>query len=629
MILWICIILIIIIGAVALYTIRHVNPSQPAVLSHLPPGDTYDHQWGYTDTRFEFDGPDQVRVTGHRYALCGYTMPHFLRFVEEMLGLPIRQADITPQVTHLDLPEPMRNEAFLHACRDRLSADQLSLDGQDRLIHSHGQLSVDEVYHILYHQPPERLVDVVLYPQEETHVQAIIEQAHAHNVCLVPYGGGTNVSGALAIPPSESRMVASVDMRRMNRIVWLDETNLQACVEAGISGQQLEQALNARGYTCGHEPDSLEFSTLGGWIATNASGMKKNRYGNIEDIVLEATLHTPTGVVEMKQATPRYATGMPPRAFLFGSEGNFGIITKAIVKIHPTPECQQYGAIVFPTFQQGTAFLKALRLTGQLPASIRLVNNNEFRFGQALKPAPTPWGAITHRLQTFYLFKLKGFDVSQMVACTVVMEGSREAVRQQTKTIFGLAKQYGGLSGGASNGQRGYMLTFGIAYIRDFFNQLHILGETFETSVPWSQVHPVCQAVETALAEQCAQHGVPGKPYLSYRITQLYHTGVCIYFTMGFCGRGLADPSAVYHQIERHLRQVILHHGGSLSHHHGVGKIRQDFLSQIQTANSIALLHHIKQAIDPKHIFAIGNGVFKRPTSGDRADDGAQPPSRP
>ena len=354
----------------------------------------------------------------------------------------------------------------------------------------------------------------------------------------MPYGGGTNVSGALSLPPGEGRPIASVDMGRMNRILWLDEENLQACVEAGITGKELERLLGERGYTSGHDPDSVELSTLGGWIATNASGMKKNRYGNIEDIVVEATLVTPAGEVESRRATPRNSTGVAPRLWLFGCEGNLGLITKAVIKIHPRPEAREYGSLVFPSLDHGVRYLKALRREGALPASIRLVNNTEFRFGQALKPAPSAMTRVKTAIQRFVLVRLKGFDLRSLAACTVVMEGTRRELAWQRRIIFSLARRFGGVSAGAHNGRRGYMLTFAIAYIRDFLNQFHVMGETFETSVPWDRIHDVTGAVERELADQCRAHGVRGTPYLSYRVTQTYHTGVCIYFTMGFQRQG-------------------------------------------------------------------------------------------
>lgn len=575
-------------------------------------GERHPHKWGYTDTRFEFDGPKTVRVTGSRYPLAGFTMPHFIPFVEEMLQVPIDPNERAVEKEGRVVPPSRADASLVTAWQDALGREGVSLDDDERLIHSHGQLSVDEVYRVLYGDDLGRVVDLVLYPASEEQVSAIVRLASEHNVCLVPYGGGTNVSGALALPADDERVFASVDMRRMNQIVELDEENLQACVEAGIAGKELERALAARGYTAGHDPDSIELSTLGGWIATNASGMKKNRYGNIEDIVLEATLVTPTGALETLHTTPRNSTGIQPRGLLFGSEGNLGIITKAVLKVHPVPEVREYGSLVFKSFAQGVAYLQALRQTGTLPASIRLVNNQEFRFGQALKAAPSPLQHLKEKVQKFALLKVLGFDPLKMAACTIAMEGSRAEVAHQKRTIFKLAKAHGGKSAGATNGRRGYMLTFGIAYIRDFLNQFDFLGETFETSVPWSRIHDVTQAVQAELSAQCSARGVAGRPYLSYRVTQTYHTGVCIYFTMGFSGRGLAHPIAVYHDVEHALRQTILDHGGSLSHHHGVGKIRQSFVRHIQSDNSIEVLRKTKQALDPQNIFGIQNGIFGR-----------------
>ena len=590
------------------------STAKPEAYYDLSETDKYPHKWGYADTQFEFDDPRSVKVTGNRYPISGFRMPHLVPFVEEMLGFSIRPEDMVEGNQTHNIPTPHIEDNFFQAVETQFKPEQFSINEKDRLIHSHGQLSVGEIYRILYGASLERVVDLVFFPESEEDVKEIIKLANKHNVCLIPYGGGTNVSGALAIPTEEERMVVSVDMQRMNRILWIDKENFQACIEAGIRGKQLEKLLSEEGYTSGHDPDSIEFSTLGGWIATNASGMKKNKYGNIEDIVIEATLVTPTGNIETKCITPRSSTGIRPQVFLFGSEGNLGIITKAIIKIHLEPEVRKFGSLVFPNFEYGVRFLKDLRQNGTLPASIRLVNNNEFRFGQALKPNPTFWKRITGDFLKFFLFRLKGFQPLEMVACTALTEGTTEEVNQQEKNLIRIAKKHQGISGGASNGKRGYSLAFGIAYIRDFFGQFNILGETFETSVPWNKVLQVCQSVKQELEEQAKNYHIPGDPYLSYRVTQTYHTGVCIYFTMAFYTKGLEDPDKIYHQIEHRLRQVILDNGGSLSHHHGIGKIRQDFLPQVHTGNSFQVLHQSKKAMDPNNVFGIRNGVFYEPS---------------
>ncbi|HRO91241.1 MAG TPA: FAD-binding oxidoreductase, partial [Promineifilum sp.] len=408
----------------------------------------------------------------------------------------------------------------------------------------------------------------------------------------------------------ETRMIVSVDMRRMDAIEWIDRENMRACVQAGITGKHLEERLAAQGLTCGHEPDSVELSTLGGWIATNASGMKKNRYGNIEDIVENVTLVTPEGVVEHLSNMPRVSMGVEPVRLAFGSEGNLGLITRAVLKIHALPEVKEYGSYVFRDFETGTAFLYDLMRTGALPASIRLVDNVQFRFGQALKARPTGQEKLMSRIQQTVLESVKGFDLRQMSAATVVMEGSAAEVAYQKAEIKRIAARHGGVSGGSHNGQRGYMLTYAIAYIRDFLTDYHIIGETYETTVPWDRIHDVISAVEKRATEMHREFGLPGKSYVSPRITQLYHTGVCIYFTHGFSTRGVENPDRAFAAIEHAMRETIMANGGSISHHHGVGKLRRDFVPQTLTPAAVDLLREVKAAADPGNVFGIGNNVF-------------------
>jgi alkyldihydroxyacetonephosphate synthase len=599
---------------------------KPDVFYDPRDGERYLHKWGYADTRFEFDGPKTVRVTGSRYQISGFRMPGLIPFVEDIIKLPISEDDLIEERVNYEVPDPVRNEAFETGLKSAFKEDQVTSDAKARLSHSHGQLSVDEIFRVLTGGTFQRIVDVVVFPEGEDDVRAIVKLAVDHDVCLIPYGGGTNVSGALAVPEDESRTICSVDMRRMNRILWVDKGNNLACIEAGIQGKDLEQKLGEQGLTTGHDPDSIEFSTLGGWISTNASGMKKNRYGNIEDIVLEASLVTPLGELETKAVTPRNSTGVQPRTLLFGSEGNFGIITKAVMKIHPIPAARDYGSLVFSSFEQGVDYLRALRETGSLPASIRLVNNTEFRMGQALKPEHTFWGGVMSSIQKFVLTRVKGFKPDQMAACTFLIEGTAEEVRYQRKMIFRVARRFGALSGGASNGKRGYALTFGIAYIRDFVSQLGIMGETFETSVPWTRIHDVCRAVTEELDRQMEALGIHGRPYFTYRVTQTYHTGVCIYFTLAFSGKGLDDPAATYNELESHLRQVILDNGGSLSHHHGIGKLRASFLAQVQSEASSHVLRETKRAMDPNNIFGAKNGVLADESKGKVNEDDLELP---
>jgi alkyldihydroxyacetonephosphate synthase len=160
---------------------------------------------------------------------------------------------------------------------------------------------------------------------------------------------------------------------------------------------------------------------------------------------------------------------------------------------------------------------------------------------------------------------------------------------------------------GAENGRIGYQLTFGIAYLRDFIMRHYILGESLETSVPWSQVLELCERVKRRVTDEYAARGLPGKPFVSCRVTQVYQTGVCVYFYVAFHHKGVERPAQVFVELERGARDEILRSGGSLSHHHGVGKLRQAFLPRVMSAATLAWSAEMKRAIDPGNVFGIAN----------------------
>ena len=570
---------------------------------------TWGHKWGYKDSSFVLNDDQTVSMVGDRYELSGTRMPDFIPYIEEVLSITLDPNDKLAEVEHKPVTPPNLNQSFMDAVKGTFSEDHFSLEDEDRLIHSHGQTTSEEVYKVLYNRVA-RCVDLVFYVESDAEVQQLIQMAAAHDVCLVPFGGGTNVTSALMIPDAEQRMIISVDMRRMDQIEWLNEEDRRVCVQAGITGSALESWLEDRGYCMGHEPDSVELSTLGGWIATNASGMKKNRYGNIEDIVENVTMISPKGSIEQVEPLSRASIGFKPQNILFGSEGNLGIITKAVLKIHKKPDVKKYNSVIFKDWESGVKFLYDLSKTNFVPSSVRLVDNMQFRFGQALKPKTEGFKVFMSKVEKFFVLKVKGFDADKMCATTFVMEGSAGEVKYQEKNILKLAKQHGGLVGGSGNGKRGYMLTFAIAYVRDFLTDYHVIGETMETTVPWSKIKPVCEAATETLLTLHAKHNIPGKPYISYRIPQIYHTGVCIYFMLGMSVKDIPEAEELFGDIEHAIRKAIMDHGGSISHHHGVGKIRKDFLKDTISHSSIELIKDLKNAHDPANIFGIRNGVF-------------------
>lgn len=536
-------------------------------------------------------------------------MPSFIPFVESSLGVRVDLSDLRLPQRRV-APEPRRNAEFCAAVAAEFEEGKYSFDTEQRLSHSHGQATADEIYAVLYSALP-RVVDMVFFCATERDAERIVALACEHQVCLVPYGGGTNVTGCL-LPPEDDRMVVSVDTGQMNRIEWLNPLNRQVCAQAGITGRELEQQLQRQGFTTGHEPDSIEFSTLGGWISTNASGMKRNRYGAIENIVDSVTVVTPKGRLDTLGQFPRQSAGVQVKDVLFGSEGNFGLITKAVLRIRALPEVRTYQSLVFPDARRGVAFLFELSNSSILPASIRLVDNGQFRFGLALKPASGKRAQLKSLLQRVVLQGVKRIDPKQMVVATIGMEGTPTEVRAQEASLAEIAARHQGFFAGASNGKRGYNLTFAIAYIRDFMTKLQVLGETLETTLPWDKIHDVIEAVKAETQRIHRECGLPGKPFLSYRVTQLYASGACVYFTYAVSMKGIADPGPIASKAEDRLRHTIVRNGGAVSNHHGVGKFRSQLLASVLPPMNAEMIRSVKATIDPGNVFGAQNGVFLR-----------------
>jgi alkyldihydroxyacetonephosphate synthase len=561
--------------------------------------------WGFRDTHFDISENGHVIIRGTRYELSGKELPRFLPWVREVLEIDLDPGDMHRPNYPTTMPEPYIKPGFLPDIQEFLSEDQIDTTGEIRLRHGHGHTQ-EEMYAIKYTQLG-RIPDLVVYPVNEDQVKRLVEAGKKHDVSLIPYGGGTNVTDALRCKAEEQRTIVSVDMRRMNRILKVDRTNMMAWIEAGAVGRQIMAELKKQGVTMGHEPDSVEFSTLGGWIATNASGMKKNRYGNIEDLVLDVTVVTPAGMLERTTALPRESVGLDLRRLMFGSEGTLGIITSAVVKIFPLPEAQEYGSVLFPSFEDGFKFMYDLTRETTPPASVRLVDNLQFQFGLALKPKSAGLSVLKSKVEKFFVTKIKGFEPDKMVACTLVFEGTRAEVEQQQRALYRIAARHGGMKAGAENGRRGYQLTYSIAYIRDFLMNYYIIAESFETSVAWTDAMALCKNVKRRIEEEYARERLPGKPFVTARVTQVYRTGVCIYFYFGFYYKGIPDPHKVYLRLENIAREEILKSGGSLSHHHGVGKLRRSFLPQIMSETALQWKRELKKSLDPKNVFGAGN----------------------
>ncbi|XP_047995199.1 alkyldihydroxyacetonephosphate synthase [Leguminivora glycinivorella] len=558
--------------------------------------------WGYKDSKFEV--VDQTaRFTGDRYLIGGKTLPHFTPWVIQNLNI-----DITKPPKTTPLPASYPDSRLPSNVREELEKIALvSVEGMDRLIRAHGQ-TLSDMAQLRSHSLP-RIPDAVVWPECHDHVVKIVALATRHQFVIIPFGGGTSVSGSITCPAREPRPIVALDTSEMNSILWIDRDQLLARVQTGIVGQDLEREMRARGLTVGHEPDSYEFSTLGGWVATRASGMKKNTYGNIEDLIVQTKTVTPTGVLEKSCRVPRISCGPEWEHVIMGSEGCFGVVTEVTIKVRPLPAVTRYGSLVFPAWENGVAFEREVAEKRLQPSSIRLMDNDQFRFGHALKFESSWGGVILDGLKQFYITRIKGFDPEKLCVVTLLFEGEADEVTEREKRINAIATKYGGVPAGATNGERGYTFTFVIAYIRDLALDYSVVAESFETSVPWDRTLALCAAVKRRVRAECERRGVQHY-HISCRLTQTYDAGCCIYFYFGFNSSSFKDPVTMYEEIEEAARDEIIDCGGSISHHHGVGKLRKKWYKDTVSEPGRRLLLAAKKTLDPDNIFALGNMAF-------------------
>ena len=577
--------------------------------------------WGFDDSGFivrtSQQGRRTVTMKGSRYNLCGKSLTKLLPFIESEMHVQVNPLVEFEEASIVWCrPRASKLDAFDQNLL-RQSFSRVSFETLDRIRHGTGH-SQEDVYHIRCGDLM-RIPDAVVWPPSEAEVEKLVNMARQKGWCLIPFGGGTNVSNATRCPAEnvEKRQIISVDMKQMNRVLWVNETDGLAHAEAGITGRHLVEELERRGFTMGHEPDSIEFSTLGGWIATKASGMKRSKYGNIEDIVKSCRVIGAEGLLwkgaeNEKVISGRVAEGLDVCSLLIGSEGCLGIITSAVIRVWPLPEAREYDSVILPSFRDGLQFVRAVaRLGSNIPASVRLLDNAHFRLGQALRPdVSSILGQLKEMVIKAASSILGNFDRMSVVCATISYEGSAREVHLQKKLIKELAGLHGGVLLGPNIGKSGYELTFMIAYLRDFAMTYHLLGESFETFVPWSKIESLVAGTKERIVKEHRSRLLPGTPFVGCRVTQLYHEGACLYFYLCISFEGVDNASAVFSELEEAARDEILKQGGSLSHHHGIGKLRAPLLKGRASVGFDKTLASVKKGIDKDNIFGARNGPF-------------------
>jgi alkyldihydroxyacetonephosphate synthase len=521
--------------------------------------------------------------------------PDLAPFIEKVLGLKVGGRTAPPRrFAELVVPEPRLPAALRRALEETVTPEFVSVDPEDRVVHGRGKSLRDLI--LQRRGDLGRVVDAVVRPADEEQVSEILRVAVSCDAVVIPFGGGSSISGSLEPDADETRPVISVDLTRLDRLLEIDHASRLARVQAGVLGPALEEQLGAAGYTMGHLPDSFPHSTLGGWIATRSSGMQSDRYGDVADLTKGLRVVTPSGTLVVRPV-PATSSGPSVREMVLGSEGRLGIITEATVQVHRLPERRTILGYLFPGFADGLTAMRDIAAQ-ECPVSVTRVSDaNETQFSFAMRQNPTMLDRLQSRALRTYVDRRRGFDTQRMCLAFIGYEGSARQVAWQRRVVGRIVKAHGGLCIGSGPGALYDRKKFDTPYIRDFLLDRHAVGDVSETAMPWSRLTAVYDAVTIAAADAFDRLGVRG--YLMCHMSHSYHGGACLYFTFAFALPPGADMTAEYDVVKSAVQQCFVDNGATLSHHHAVGTEHARWLAQDISAPGVAMLEALFDGTDP------------------------------
>jgi alkyldihydroxyacetonephosphate synthase len=462
--------------------------------------------------------------------------------------------------------------------------DLFSDDRHERVVHSLGKAYRDVVrgFRGEFENPP----DLIALPRDESEIETVLGWAEVEGAAVIPFGGGTSVVGGVEGRLGE-RPFVSLDLRRLDRVLEVDATSLAARIQGGATGPGLEEQLREHGLTLRHFPQSFEYSTLGGWVATRAGGHFATLYTHIDDLVESVRAITPRGTWESRRL-PGSGAGPSPDRALIGSEGTLGVIAEAWVRVRPRPRFKLSCGVEFDDFVAAAGAVRAISQSGLNPANCRLLD--------ALEAGTT--GAGTGEKNLLIL----GF------------ESPHHPVEDPMRAAIEIAEEHGGDSGEVRGGGEGrgkggdavgaWRSAFLLApYLRDTFVSCGVLSDTFESSITWDRFEDfhaeAMEAARSKAAEVCdAPADGPGAPRVSCRFTHVYPDGPAPYFTvMAPAVRG--GEVEQWDEIKAAASEAVIESGGTITHHHAVGRDHRPWYDRQRPPPFAAALRAAKAELDP------------------------------
>jgi len=532
---------------------------------------------------------------GKRYRIKN--RDELVSYLESRIGqleTPIQGIDIGD----LGASPPYLSQQDVSLLKDIVGEKWVKLDENIRILYSFGKSYKDLI--CLRNGHVDLVTDAVVFPGNETEIESILQWAIDSNVSIIPFGGGTSVVGGLERDEFSNKVI-TISLERFTDLIEIDKMSMTARCQAGILGPDLEKRLNKAGFSLGHFPQSFEFSTLGGWIATRGAGQASTKYGKIEHLVESVRIITPECVIE-SGPFPAQATGSDLLQVIIGSEGTFGIITEAVIKIHEIPAVCDTRGYLFKDIDKGVEAIRRMLQVHISPAIIRLSDINETAISVKLRELEKGKLDLKQRIGEFYL-GLRGLSLKEGFLLILGFEGGKEEVRYEKKLATGIIRRYDGVYLGKSPGRSWQESRFEHPYLRDELISLGVLVDTLETSTTWSNLLPLYRTVLSALNTSFESMDTLG--LVLAHISHAYTDGASLYFTFLLPAKAGKEIDQ-WERIKSDTIESFIKNGGSLSHHHGIGKDHIRWMETFLGENSVEIMHSIKRQLDPHHILNPG-----------------------
>ena len=509
-----------------------------------------------------------------------------VRDLLESRGIPTSEPTSLPNLEAVSIPDPVELPA---AILDAAGPDALFTDHESLVRHANGHSLAD----LLARRSGslDWTPDAVVVPRDPAHVEAILEAAGECGVAVIPFGGGTSVTGGLTY--QADRPAVSLDTVALDS-VEIDPDSLTAWLGAGLRGPDVERVLNEQGFTLGHFPQSWEYATVGGFAATRSAGQASNGHGRFDEMVLRVRLVTPSGTLE----TPGVRHSSEGPSLLeaaLGSEGVFGVITAVEVRIAPISS-SSFEAWILPDFETGVELTRELAQTGMLPALLRLSDRTETSLNLAMS---VPEG-VAGRLFEGYL-RLRGR--AQGALMLIGFEGDSEQVRTRRGNATRVLARRGGISLGSGPGKSWSRNRFHGPYLREGLLDLGLVVETFETAASWSEYMEAHRRIRAATATAMEDQGMKGE--VLCHLSHAYSDAASLYFTV-VASAGPDGPLESWQAVKRSALDEIAALGLPISHHHGVGRDHIEGFEARAGEKGVEAVLGLKRALDPMGVMNPG-----------------------